>query len=53
MKILHLDTTHPFLGKELEKIGFTNHYDFDTLKSRWKKDIQKKENQVVNPKSFI
>ena len=33
MKILHLDTTHPFLGKELEKIGFTNHYDFDTLKS--------------------
>ena len=33
MKILHLDTTHPFLGKKLEKIGFTNHYDFDTLKS--------------------
>ena len=33
MKILHLDTTHPFLGKELEKIGFTNHYDFDTSKS--------------------
>ena len=33
MKILHLDTTHPFLGKELEKIGFINHYDFDTLKS--------------------
>tara|TARA_B110000902_G_scaffold158015_1_gene181197 strand:- start:1209 stop:2138 length:930 start_codon:yes stop_codon:yes gene_type:complete len=33
MKILHLDITHPFLGKELEKIGFTNHYDFDTLKS--------------------
>ena len=33
MKILHLDTTHAFLGKELEKIGFTNHYDFDTLKS--------------------
>ena len=33
MKILHLDTTHPFLGKELEKIGFTNYYDFKTMKS--------------------
>jgi len=33
MKILHLDTTHPFLGKELEKIGFTNYYDFKTIKS--------------------
>lgn len=39
MKILHLDTTHPFLGKELEKIGFTNHYDFDTLKSDLKLSI--------------
>ena len=33
MKILHLDTTHPFLGKELEKIGFKNYYDFKTIKS--------------------
>jgi len=33
MKILHLDSTHPFLGKELEKIGFTNYYDFKTIKS--------------------
>ena len=33
MKILHLDTTHPFLEKELEKIGFDNHLDFDSLKS--------------------
>ena len=33
MKILHLDTTHPFLEKELEKIGFENHFDFDSLKS--------------------
>ena len=33
MKILHLDTTHPFLGEELEKIGFTNYYDFKTIKS--------------------
>ena len=24
MKILHLDTTHPFLENELEKIGFEN-----------------------------
>ena len=32
MKILHLDTTHPFLEKELEKIGFDNHLDFDSLK---------------------
>ena len=33
MKILHLDTTHPFFEKELEKIGFDNHLDFDSLKS--------------------
>ena len=33
MKVLHLDTTHPFLGKELEKIGFENYYDFDSSKS--------------------
>ncbi|MDG1792717.1 MAG: NAD(P)-dependent oxidoreductase [Flavobacteriaceae bacterium] len=33
MKILHLDTTHPFLEKELEKIGFDNHFDFNSLKS--------------------
>jgi len=36
MKILHLDSTHPFLGKELEKIGFTNYYDFKTIKSELK-----------------
>ena len=36
MKILHLDTTHPFLGKELEKIGFQNYYDFKSLKSELK-----------------
>ena len=33
MKILHLDTTHPFLEKELKKIGFDNHFDFDSSKS--------------------
>ena len=33
MKILHLDTTHPFLEKELEKIGFKNHFDFNSSKS--------------------
>ena len=36
MKILHLDTTHPFLAKELEKIGFQNYYDFKSLKSELK-----------------
>lgn len=33
MKVLHLDTTHPFLSTELEKIGFENYYDFDSSKS--------------------
>ena len=36
MKILHLDSTQPLLGKELEKIGFTNYYDFKTIKSELK-----------------
>ena len=33
MKILHLDTTHPFLREELKKLGFNNHFDFDSPKS--------------------
>ena len=39
MKILHLDTTHPFLEEELKKLGFTNHFDFDSPKSVIEKKI--------------
>ena len=38
MKILHLDTTHPFFREELKKLGFNNHFDFDSPKS----EIEKK-----------
>ena len=32
MKILHLDSTHSYLYNELEKIGFTNEFDFKSSK---------------------
>ena len=38
MKILHLDTTHPFFIDELKKLGFTNDHDLDSSKL----DIEKK-----------
>ena len=39
MKILHLDTTHPFFERELKKLGFTNHFDFDSPKTVIEKKI--------------
>ncbi|MGY8945912.1 MAG: NAD(P)-dependent oxidoreductase [Flavobacteriales bacterium] len=38
MKILHLDSTHSYLYDELEKLGYTNHFDFKSSK----KEIEKK-----------
>jgi len=34
MKILHLDSTHSYLSNELEKLGFTNHFDFKSTKKK-------------------
>jgi len=34
MKILHLDSTHSYLSNELEKLGFTNHFDFKSAKKK-------------------
>ena len=34
MKILHLDSNHPFLIKELTNLGFTNHLDFSSNKDQ-------------------
>ena len=33
MKVLHLDTNHPLLLKELEALGFENHEDYTSTKS--------------------
>ena len=35
MKILHLDSTHSYLYNELEKIGFTNEFDFKSSKKEF------------------
>ena len=32
MRILHLDQNHEYLSKELEKLGFENHYDYTSSK---------------------
>ena len=34
MKILHLDSTHSYLSNELEKLGFTNHFDVKSTKKK-------------------
>ena len=34
MKILHLDSTNSYLSDELEKLGFTNHFDFKSTKKK-------------------
>ena len=39
MQILHLDSNHPLLADELEKIGFKNHYDVESSKSEVEKKI--------------
>ena len=39
MKVLHLDTTHPYFIEELEKIGFINHFDFDSSKLEIEKNV--------------
>ena len=38
MKILHLDSTHPYLSNELNKLGFDNFFDFKSSK----KEIENK-----------
>ena len=32
IKILHLDSNHPLLIKQLQQLGFTNHEDFGSTK---------------------
>ena len=39
MQILHLDSNHPLLADELEKIGFKNHFDLGSSKSEVEKKI--------------
>ena len=39
MQILHLDSNHPLLADELEKIGFKNHFDLESSKSEVEKKI--------------
>ena len=34
MKILHLDSTYSYLSNELEKLGFTNDFDFKSSKKK-------------------
>ena len=40
MQILHLDSNHPLLADELEKIGFKNHFDLESSKVKLKKKYQ-------------
>ena len=46
MKILHLDSTHSYLCTELEKLGFTNLFDFKSSKNEI-------ENKISNYNGII
>ena len=43
MQILHLDSNHPLLADELEKIGFKNHFDLESSKS----EVEKKNIKLL------
>lgn len=47
MKILHLDSNHHILAKELEAAGFDNHYDFTSSKEQIIKVIDNYHGLVV------
>ena len=39
MQILHLDSNHPYLHEGLEKLGYTNHFDFESSKKEIENEI--------------
>lgn len=47
MKILHLDTNHPLLLSEFEKLGFENIEAYNTPKTDIEKDIHKYDGLII------
>lgn len=53
MKILHLDTNHPLLLKELISLGYTNHEDYTSSKQEVEKKIKNYDGIVIRSRFKI
>jgi len=53
MKILHLDTNHPLLIKQLDKLGFTNHEDYTSSKEDIETKIFKYDGIIIRSRFTI
>ncbi len=53
MKILHLDTNHPLLIKQLKDLGFTNYEDYSSSKEEIQNKIQGYEGIIIRSRFTI
>ena len=53
MKILHLDSTHSYLNQELDKLGFSNHFDFKSSKDKIKDQISSYTGIIIRSRISI
>ena len=53
MKILHLDSTHSYLCTELEKLGFTNLFDFKSSKNEIENKISNYNGIIIRSRISI
>lgn len=53
IKILHIDSNHPLMMKELQKLGFTNHEDFTSSKEEIETKIQEYQGIVIRSRFKI
>ena len=53
MKILHLDTNHPLLIKELDALGFENHEDYESDKEKILEKIHSYDGIVIRSRFKI
>lgn len=53
MKILHLDTNHPLLLKQLQELGFENHEDYTSTKSEIEAKIHEYDGIIIRSRFTI
>ena len=53
MKILHLDTNHPLLIKQLNDLGFSNHEDYTSSKSEIEAKIHEYDGIIIRSRFSI
>ncbi|WP_418636478.1 2-hydroxyacid dehydrogenase [Winogradskyella sp.] len=53
MKVLHLDSNHPLLIKQLNALGFTNHEDYKASKSEIEAKISEYDGMIIRSRFSI